>query len=251
MTEATMIGAGGGEVIGDSPERRVEILCEQDPLHATLSRFGPGRDGADLHVHRSHSDVFYVLEGELTVRLGVQDRQVALSAGTLALVPPLVVHGFRNASDADVRYLNFHAPGTGFAAYMRGLREGRGVAFDQHAPPQDGGRPVSDASIGGAEELAGGGRLLADTEQIAIAELSANQAEHVHARHVEAFYVLEGTLELMLLGEAVRAEQGAWVTVPAGVRHALGGEARYLDVHAPNAGFAAHLRGDGTAFDRE
>ena len=55
---------GGGEVVGDSPERRVEILCEHDAVHATWSRFAPGRDGADLHVHRLHTDVFYVLEGE-------------------------------------------------------------------------------------------------------------------------------------------------------------------------------------------
>ena len=69
------------------------------PLHATLSRFGPGRDGADLHVHTEHSDLFYVLEGELTVRLGVEDEQVTVPAGALARVPPNVVHGFRNASD--------------------------------------------------------------------------------------------------------------------------------------------------------
>jgi quercetin dioxygenase-like cupin family protein len=248
MIEATVIAAGGGEVIGDSPERRVEILSEHEPLHATWSRFGPGRDGADLHVHRWHTDVFYVLDGELTVRLGAGDEQVAVPAGTLARVPPLVVHGFRNAGDADMRYLNLHAPGTGFADYMRGLREGRKVPFDQHDPPEDGGRPVSEAAIGGAEELGGGAKLLADTEELAVAELSETAPEHVHRRHLEAFYVLEGTLELTLAGETVRAEAGAWVAVPAGVRHAVGGEARYLDVHAPNAGFAAHLR---ARFDQE
>src|SRR5919198_4245201 len=142
------IPPGGGEIIGDSADRRVEILSEVDSLHATWSRFGPGRAGAALHVHRHHSDLFYVLEGELTVRLGPDGDEVPMAAGSVARVPPLVVHGFRNASDADVRYLNFHAPGTGFADYMRGVRDGTKVPFDQYPPPEDGGRPKSEAMIG-------------------------------------------------------------------------------------------------------
>ena len=134
---------GGGEVIGDSPERRVEILCDHDAVHATVSRFGPGQDGADLHVHRRHHDLFYVLEGQLTLRLG-RARRSRRDVGTLVCVPPLVVHGFRNASDATMRYLNLHAPGVGFADYMRGLRDGVKVAYDQEDPPDDGARPSSE-----------------------------------------------------------------------------------------------------------
>src|SRR4051794_27179930 len=118
-----VIGPGGGEVVGDSPERRVEILSDDDALHATWSRFAPGRDGADLHIHRRHSDLFYVLEGELTVRLGTESESAVLAAGDLARVPPLVVHGFHNGGDAQMRYLNLHAPGRGFADFMRSLRD--------------------------------------------------------------------------------------------------------------------------------
>ena len=61
-----------------------------------------------------HSDLFYVLEGELTVRLGAGGRGGGRSpAGSVAHVPPNVVHGFRNASDADVGYLNFHGRASG------------------------------------------------------------------------------------------------------------------------------------------
>jgi mannose-6-phosphate isomerase-like protein (cupin superfamily) len=139
------------ELIGDSPDRRVEILLEHDALHVTWSRFGPGRDGADLHIHRRHSDVFYVLAGELTLKL--DPGEVALGPGTLVTVPPLVVHGFRNASEADVRYLNLHAPGTGFADYMRGLRDGRRVPFDQEPPPAAGTRPASDVTFAETDEV--------------------------------------------------------------------------------------------------
>src|SRR3954454_23591748 len=100
----TVVEPGGGEVIGDAPDRRVEILADDAALNATWSRFGPGRDGAELPVHRRHHDCFYVLEGELTLRLGLDGREVALPAGTLARIPPLVVHGFRNGSPRRVRH---------------------------------------------------------------------------------------------------------------------------------------------------
>jgi mannose-6-phosphate isomerase-like protein (cupin superfamily) len=118
------------ESLGDAPDRAVELICEHDDVHATLSRYGPGRAGADLHVHHEHTDIFHVLEGELTVMLA--DEEVVLGPGELVHVPPHVVHGFRNGSGADVRFLNFHIPPCGFADYMRGLRDGVKVPFDQH-----------------------------------------------------------------------------------------------------------------------
>jgi mannose-6-phosphate isomerase-like protein (cupin superfamily) len=188
---------GEGEVIGDAPDRRVEILSDADPLHATLSRFGPGREGADLHVHREHSDLFYVLEGELTVRLGVEDEQVIVPTGAIACVPPNVVHGFRNASGAELRYLNFHAPGSDFASYMRALRDGRRYAYDQYDPPAEGGRPIAEARVepGGAIEA----------PAITVTRVDG-QAAHDGAR-LASYYVLEGELEL----DGRRAPAGAFV----------------------------------------
>src|SRR3954471_5671581 len=143
-----VVAPGGGEVIGDAPDRRVEILCDHDALHATWSRFAPRRDGADLHVHHRHTDLFYVLEGELTMRLGPEGEEARVSTGQLVRGPPGVVHGFRNASEAEVRYLNLHAPGVGFADYMRAIRDGRKLGYDQYDPPADGGRPRSEVVIG-------------------------------------------------------------------------------------------------------
>jgi mannose-6-phosphate isomerase-like protein (cupin superfamily) len=136
-------GAGKTEVVGDSAERRVEILCDHERLCVTWTRFGPGRDGASAHIHRAHSDLFYVLAGELTFLVGPEREERVLPAGTLALAPPLVVHGFRNGSDSELRYLNFHAPGGGFADYIRGATPG----FDSEDPPEDGGRPAADGVI--------------------------------------------------------------------------------------------------------
>jgi mannose-6-phosphate isomerase-like protein (cupin superfamily) len=256
MSEPTVVAARAGEVIGDSPDRRVEILTDHETLHATWSRFGPHRDGADPHVHRRHTDVFYVLGGELTIRLGREDEAVVAPAGTLARVPAMVVHGFRNATDGEVRYLNFHAPGTGFADYMRALRDGRTPDFDQEPPPADGVRPASEAVVGRAEVLPdgpGGARvvLLADTPEVAIAEMAGEPGGeappvHVHERHAESFYALDGELLVTVGGRALRLEPGSWLTVPPGVAHTVAvpgpAPARFLNLHAPAGGFAAFLR---------
>jgi len=242
-SEPAVIPAGGGEVVGDAPDRRVEILCEHDALHATWSRFGPGRDGADLHVHHRHTDLFYVLAGELTLRLGPEGEEHRLPPGTLARMPPLVIHGFRNGADAEVRYLNLHAPGRGFAGYLRALRDRRDAAYDQFPPPADGGRSPADAVIGARRE-----GVLADVEEIGISEVRAEPGEpvpapHVHPRHLESFYVLEAAMTFVLDGREHRAETGAWVTVPPGVAHtwAVAGSApaRFLDLHTPGFGLGA------------
>ena len=221
----SVIAPGGGEVLGDSPERRLEILAEHDALHATWSRFGPGREGADLHVHRRHTDIFYVLEGELTVRVGLEDELVAVGPGLFVHVPPMVVHGFANRSAADLRYLNFHAPGLGFADYLRGLVEGRAVPCDQEPPPAEGVRPATDAVIGGPG---------VDIDAIGITEGWVEPSPVDVHHQVEAFYVLEGTLSLKLDGRDVNASEGSWVNVAAGVAHAVTGRARCLNIRTPN-----------------
>ena len=256
MTEPVLVPRGGGEVVGDAPDRRVEILSDHDNLHATWSRFGPHREGADLHVHHHHTDLFYVLDGEITVRLGIADESVTVPPGTLARVPPLVVHGFRNGSDAEARYLNLHAPGMRFADFMRALRDGRSFSYDQHPPPPDGGRPTTDAVVGGEVFVADrpGLRvaLLADVEEIGISESWSDPGgpsppPHLHEQHVESFYVLEGELAFTAAGRELHAEAGSWVQVPPGVAHTFSfpGDrpVRFLNVHTPSCGFGAFLRG--------
>jgi mannose-6-phosphate isomerase-like protein (cupin superfamily) len=252
VPEAIVIPRGSGEIVGDAPHRRVEILSDDESLHSTWSHFGPHRDGADLHVHHEHTDLFYVLEGTLTVRLGPDDEQVPVEPGNLVRVPPLVVHGFRNASDGELRYLNFHAPGQGFADFMRGLRDGRDVSYDQFPPPADGGRPKTEAVMGFrevvAEENGVRAELLADVEAIGFAEVRAEPGStaphaHVHRGHVESFYVLEGELTVTVGGREVSAVAGSWVQIPRGAPHTLAPSgtagARFLDVHTPSYGLGA------------
>jgi quercetin dioxygenase-like cupin family protein len=223
---------------------------------ATWTHFGAKREGADLHVHHRHTDMFYVLAGELTLKLGTDGQEVPVPAGTLARVPPLVVHGFWNGADDDLRFLNFHAPGERFADFLRAIRDRRRFEWDQHDPPDDGGRPMTEAVIGGNSFVADRPSLrvalLADIDEIGISE---NWSEpggppvplHRHPRHMESFYVLEGELTFTVGGHVLRALAGSWVQVPAGVPHLFeftGSEpARFLNFHTPSCGYGAFLRG--------
>ena len=215
MSAIKVVPPSGGEVVGDSPERRVEILCDHPAVHATVSRFAAGRAGADLHIHRRHSDLFYVLEGELTLRL--ETEEIAATAGTLVCVPPMVVHGFKNASEHEMRYLNLHAPGTGFADYMRGLRDGEKVVYDQEEPPADsaGIRPPGDVQIG---------RPPLTIDAITVGEGRGGGT----SQRLEAYFVLEGEL----IVNDVAAPAGAWVQIPPGVPHTASGESRALRISA-------------------
>ena len=126
-------GGSEGDKVTDRPERRASVLVETDELTISEFDYGPGERGAPRHVHREHADAFLVLEGEFTFHL--HDGSHTLSAGTLVVFPPSVVHGFDNDSDGFTRAFNFHMPSFGFADYMRG----RNPDFDQVDPPEDGG----------------------------------------------------------------------------------------------------------------
>ena len=195
-----------------------------------------------------------MLEGELAVLVG--DGEVAVPAGTLVLAPPLLVHGFRNGSDEEeVRYLNFHAPGGGFADFIRGKAPG----FDSFEPPADGGRPAEDGVVARAEP--GGERgasVLAENEEICVVEAwglpgDPSPPPHLHRRHTESFYVLAGELSFTVAGEERQAVAGTWVQVPPGTPHTFAfvgsRPVRFLTVHTPSCGFGDFVRALAEARD--
>ena len=99
----------------------------------------------------------------------------------------MVVHGFRNASDADVKYLNLHAPGCGFIDYMRGPARWRPIDFDQADPEGvEGLLPSSETSVGEPEVPIEGerraNRLLCDVEALSVSEIDAERAAPAPSR---------------------------------------------------------------------
>ena len=124
------------ETITERPGRRVRLVVDSEQLAVTESLYGAGEHGPPPHVHHDHADGFLVVEGELTFTFRAGAEKLRASAGTYVLVPPDVVHSFENTGPADARFYNFHAPSCGFGEYLRGRHPG----FDQHDPPEDGGR---------------------------------------------------------------------------------------------------------------
>jgi mannose-6-phosphate isomerase-like protein (cupin superfamily) len=80
---------------------------------------------------------------------------------------------------------------------------------------------------------------------------------HFHERHTDAFFLLEGELEFTLGRVTYVAGPGTAVVVPPGNVHAFTSHgsrrARFLNIHAPDAGFAdflrARTRGEDATFD--
>lgn len=76
----------------------------------------PGIVGARPHVHDAHDEYFYVLSGELTLHNG--DGEIVAGPGHLLAARRGAPHGFRNASDAEVRGLCLYTP-AGYENYFR------------------------------------------------------------------------------------------------------------------------------------
>jgi mannose-6-phosphate isomerase-like protein (cupin superfamily) len=102
------------------------------------STIEPGFPGPPLHHHERLHDMFYVLDGVLTMRLGEDTLQVG--PGTFVCVPPGVSHTFANPSDRPVRMLNFNTP-AGWEGYMRDLAA---AAKDGPLTPEAIGRIASN-----------------------------------------------------------------------------------------------------------
>ncbi|MFL5870483.1 MAG: cupin domain-containing protein [Solirubrobacterales bacterium] len=141
------MGRPAGETITEREGRDVILLVAREETSMTWSRYGPGERGPDPHVHREHTDSFYVVDGELTFELGPELERVGVPAGGFVAVPPNVVHAFANEGEIDARFINVHTPDGGFAAFMRGRRDGADVGFDSFDPPADGGLPAADATV--------------------------------------------------------------------------------------------------------
>jgi thiamine-phosphate pyrophosphorylase len=206
-----------------------------------------GETGARPHTHGAHTDVFYVLSGEIEMRLG--DETVRLPAGSCVAAPPLLVHGFRNPGTTEARYLNVHAPG----GWASGRRRFEPAEFDTF------GIERASANARGIVSGPGDGDRLRKEHRLALVKVQHPDLDvleyfvdgeydgappHVHLRHADCFHVLEGELELTADGETIQALPSTAVVIPPGVVHAFTsvGRARFLNVHAPSCAFSDYLR---------
>jgi quercetin dioxygenase-like cupin family protein len=245
------------EVITATGTRNVEILDSHPQLTVTRSRMANGERVTEAHVHREHVDAFYVLDGAVTFEVGPEESRVVVHAGGFVAIPAGVAHGFLVDAGAAASYLNFHAPDAGFADFLRGMRDGKTVAWDSHEVPHDGGASPDAAVVlapGEGEALVEGNRtavLKSDLPELFVAEFVVDGPRggpdpHSHDVEIDSFYPLEGELEVTVGDETRLRGPGDFAAVPVGVMHTFthpGDEvARFLNVHAPDCGFANFMR---------
>jgi mannose-6-phosphate isomerase-like protein (cupin superfamily) len=101
----------------DVARRELRVLVARDDLSIARATCAPGEQITRRHVHREHTDAFYVLEGRLVFDVGGDT--ITVSAGDFVAVPPNVPHSFRATEEAPARWLTIHAPDGGFAEFIR------------------------------------------------------------------------------------------------------------------------------------
>ena len=239
-----LLAPGGGEDIGG----RLWIKCDLEPLAFTDT---VGSSSTNPHVHETHVDGFWVLEPGFTV--GVGDEEIALEPGDFALVPPGLVHYFKAT---DSRWLNLHAPNAGFGEYLRS-----GADFDNRDASEGDNRQVADGILRRGDEgelielgpnARGRVKVGADDAigsvtviDFELAAESAGPPPHLHERITDSFWVLEGTLTVLIDGEEQEASAGSHVVVPPGNVHSVSNPSaepvRFLNISTPG-GLERYLR---------
>ena len=79
----------------------------------------PGGFGPEPHIHREREELFYVLEGEVTILVGEQT--VKGQPGTFVLVPRGTPHTFANRGTERAKVLVMFCPAGSREKYFEGL----------------------------------------------------------------------------------------------------------------------------------
>jgi mannose-6-phosphate isomerase-like protein (cupin superfamily) len=144
-TSGAFVPIGKQEPILRSDRREISLLVATESLSVTHASYAPAERVAGPHIHRQHTDAFYVLEGELNFEIGAERETVTIGAGGFVAAPPGLAHSFRTAGGGRSRWLTIHARDGGFAAFMRGIRDGAQIDWDIAPVPADGGLPADHA----------------------------------------------------------------------------------------------------------
>ncbi|MGH3042248.1 MAG: cupin domain-containing protein [Gaiellaceae bacterium] len=260
MDTAIVNGPGEGERL-QGEDRVFRVKAERPELSLVEYDAGPSYTGAGPHYHERHTDAFYVLEGELEFTIG---REVILAtAGTAVVAPPGVVHAFTNSSGGRVHFLNVHAPDSGFVDYLRALTRGETAAFDSidvGGPQEPGGGTVLGPGEGTAYAVGTATSLFKATREatagaFSLAEVTIEPGTsgpplHSHRELLDSFYVLEGTLAVLVGDDEVDAPPGTYAYVPPGVVHTFANRSdepvRFLNLNTPG-GWEDYIRDLATA----
>jgi len=130
-----ILGQGEGKVIsvlGNDIISKAESKDTDGALWVMEYTAGPGFAGPPPHLHRKTTEIFYTLEGELTLEL--DGRVIQAAAGSFTLVSKGTVHTFSNRGATPTKFLGILTPG-GLEGYFEELPE----VIEKHGyppPPQ-------------------------------------------------------------------------------------------------------------------
>ena len=95
--------------------------AETDASYSISEWFlAPHSSGPGPHSHADHDDIFYVIEGTMSVLIG--EDWVDAGVGSFVRAPAGTIHDFANRSDARAGVLNIYIPG-GFERDMAGIAQ--------------------------------------------------------------------------------------------------------------------------------
>jgi quercetin dioxygenase-like cupin family protein len=110
--EGIFVGAADGKDLTNPIGGAMVVKLRDEDTAGTYSvhdnTIPPGSPGPRPHIHRRHEETFYVLEGELTVRVG--SRKIVAPAGSFVVVPRGVVHQPSNPGMQPTRVLLIFSP---------------------------------------------------------------------------------------------------------------------------------------------
>lgn len=89
-------------------EQRVRILIKSRQMHGTFTEMEielpEGGQGPGMHLHENYQ-TFHVLQGQLTLLRGNHKKPFVIEEGMMVILPPGVMHNYRNDSSSQVTFL--------------------------------------------------------------------------------------------------------------------------------------------------
>jgi quercetin dioxygenase-like cupin family protein len=108
------------QILGGSTAIRLDHTETGDALGLVELAVPAGYPGPPMHVHPDFDETFYVISGEVALRIG-EDAHTA-GPGAVAFVPRGTAHTFAIPGSAPARFLALLTPG-GFERYFDALAE--------------------------------------------------------------------------------------------------------------------------------
>jgi mannose-6-phosphate isomerase-like protein (cupin superfamily) len=106
------VGPGDGHTLTNPIGGRMVLKASDQETGGAYSlhenTLPPRSPGPRPHIHHHHDEAFYVLEGELTMRMGT--RTITAPAGSFVVVPRGVVHQPSNSGIQPTRVLLIFSP---------------------------------------------------------------------------------------------------------------------------------------------